>query len=476
MTTHQMIGRVQSVTNGGQLARPRRAREPNTRLRELIAEARWTGQGLARAVDAAGGEIGLSLTYDRTAVAHWLGGSRPPARVASLVAEVFSRRLGRVVTVRDTGLGAPGVGIPWQPDPHSDHVTELVELCSADADPSHRGALRELVYNVAAVKRATEISASPFIAGDPADSHRAQAVRTMVRLFSTADGLFGGGHIRHALTAYLAGDAVRWLRGSRREDAGRGLTAAVGELSYLAAFVCFDSCLQGLAQRYYVASLGLAAEAGDAALQSTVLRGMSVQAYGLRHHRDAYQLAEAAVDIGGRGVPLAPARAAGLAGQLAVAAAADGRRRAAAAHLLRAEDLLRASEPSDEPVGAYHISALCYHEAEVRAAAGDARGAIDVLSSSIRQRPGAERRSRLVTVARLAQLQLDVGHLDAACATIDVLRKDYPYLHSPRVEGMLDSLRTRLLPYSRSREVRAALDGIRTLRGQDPGTGAHPGR
>jgi hypothetical protein len=124
---------------------------------------------------------------------------------------------------------------------------------------------------------------------------------------------------------------------------------------------------------------------------------------------------------------------------------------------------LERAEPSEEPVGAYHRSALSYHEAEVRAASGDVRGAIDVLSASIRQRPGAERRSRLVTVARLAQLQLELGHLDAACATIDVLRKDYPYLHSARVAAMVDALRTRLLPYSRNAQARAALDGIRGL-------------
>jgi len=37
-------------------------------------------------------------------------------------------------------------------------------------------------------------------------------------------------------------------------------------------------------------------------------------------------------------------------------------------------------------------------------------------------------------------------------------------MHSARVEAMLESLRTRLPPYSRNAEARATLDGIRALR------------
>jgi hypothetical protein len=98
------------------------------------------------------------------------------------------------------------------------------------------------------------------------------------------------------------------------------------------------------------------------------------------------------------------------------------------------------------------------------AAAGDRRAAIDVLSSSIRQRPGGERRSRAVTMARLAHLQLDVGHLEAACATVGKLCEDVPYLHSARTADSLDALRMRLRPFSRNQDARAALVRISILR------------
>jgi hypothetical protein len=214
----------------------------------------------------------------------------------------------------------------------------------------------------------------------------------MTGLFSTADSLFGGTHIRPALTAYLSGDVAHWLRNPGPPEARRELTAAVAELGYLAAFVCFDSGLHGLAQRYYLASLGLAEHSGDPMLRATILRGMSVQAYSLRHVRDALRLAEAA-DAHSRGLP--PARAAALAGQLAVASAANGLRREASTHLRRAESLLDECDSADEPVGAYHRSSLGHQTAEVLAAGGDRRGAIGVLSSSIRQRPDGDRRPAL---------------------------------------------------------------------------------
>lgn len=448
----------------GDRAVPANFRTPNARLRELIGEARWTGQGLARAVNAAGGELGLTLTYDRTAVSHWLSGSRPPATVARLAAEALSRRLGRVVTVQDTGLGPPGLRstAPADDGPRSDDgTTRLLELCAADADPSRRAALRDLVYSVAEL-RAASLPAD-VVAHQEKRAHRSQrahAVRTMTGFFSLADNLFGGSHIRPALTAYLSGDVAHWLRDLGASGLRREFGAAVAELAYLAAFVCFDSGLHGLAQRYYLASLSLARHTGDTPLQATILRGMSVQAHSLRHVGEALQLAEAA-DAHGRHLP--SARAAAVAGQLAVASAANGLHREAAAQLRRAEHLLERYGAADEPTGAYHRSSLDHQTAVVLAAGGDRGAAIGMLAASIRQRPDGERRSRAVTVARLAHLQLDVGHLEAACATVDLLCTDYPYLHTARVADSLDALRSRLRPFSRNADARATLGRISTL-------------
>ena len=443
-------------------------RTPNTRLRRLIGEARWTGQALARAVNRAGAEAGLTLTYDRTAVAHWLAGVRPSAQVGKLVAEVLSRRLGRVLTLQDVGFGAPGMPPVAEtarvPATRPDSVARLAELCAADADPARRAALRELVFSVAALIGAAGRGYHPPEPPPPPVApgrERAQMVRAMTGMFSAADGSFGGGHIRPALTAYLSGHVVRWLREPARPGAWNELAAAVAELVYLAAFVSYDCALSGLAQRYYLTALGLAEQAGAAALHATILRGMSVQAYGLRHHRAALRLAEAAA---GRATMLPAPCAAALFGQLAVAEAVNGRLREAGAQLSRAERLLDRSGAADGPVGAFHSAALHYQAAEVQAAAGNPRGAITLLSTSILQRPGEERRSRAVTTARLAQLQLEVGYLEAACATVAELCDDYPYLSSVRVDAALDGLRLRLRSFSGNGEARAAAARIATVR------------
>ncbi len=52
-------------------------RVANAWLGDLLAEAGWSGAELARAVNALGTLHGLALRYDRTAVAHWLSGTRP---------------------------------------------------------------------------------------------------------------------------------------------------------------------------------------------------------------------------------------------------------------------------------------------------------------------------------------------------------------------------------------------------------------
>lgn len=62
-----------------------------------------------------GAERGLRLRYDRTAVVPWLSGTRPCPLAPELIAEAFTCRLGRRITVADTELGlrnSPRGGAP----------------------------------------------------------------------------------------------------------------------------------------------------------------------------------------------------------------------------------------------------------------------------------------------------------------------------------------------------------------------------
>ncbi|MER6118202.1 regulator [Streptomyces sp. NPDC001743] len=81
-------------------------RTPNRRLASLIAEAGFSHAGLARRVDQLGLEHGLDLRYDKTSVTRWLRGQQPRGTTPALIAEVFTRRLGRRLSTQDLGLDA----------------------------------------------------------------------------------------------------------------------------------------------------------------------------------------------------------------------------------------------------------------------------------------------------------------------------------------------------------------------------------
>ncbi|MFX4294072.1 regulator [Streptomyces bohaiensis] len=91
---------------GGTTSPPSTRRSPNRQLATLIAEAGFSHAGLARRVDQLGLEHGLDLRYDKTSVTRWLRGQRPRGTTPALIAEVFTRRLGRRLTAQDLGLEA----------------------------------------------------------------------------------------------------------------------------------------------------------------------------------------------------------------------------------------------------------------------------------------------------------------------------------------------------------------------------------
>ncbi|MDI3408282.1 hypothetical protein [Streptomyces cavernicola] len=83
-------------------------RTPNDRLRERLEEAEWNGAELARAVNAAGRQAGVRVSYDRSNVSHWLAGTRPRPSARDLLVRAFAKRLGRLVTVEELGFGTVG--------------------------------------------------------------------------------------------------------------------------------------------------------------------------------------------------------------------------------------------------------------------------------------------------------------------------------------------------------------------------------
>jgi hypothetical protein len=425
-------------------------RAPNRRLRALLDEAGWTQGALARAVNALGAEIGAELAYDRTAVAHWLAGTRPRSPVPRLAAEALTRRLGRRVTPAEAGFPA-GPREPAPPDP----VAGFVSLCRTDADAARRAALRQRPYRVAeaVVPRppsGPELPPGPGGPGGcphrPLGSRAAEtaALHDAVSFFAASIDTHGGRHARSALAAYLADDVTPLLTASRPARQRRELLVAASRLAFLLARMHEDGQRHGAAQRYYTFAHWLAGESGDRTSWSVVLRAMSAQAQRLGHLPAALQLAEAAA----RGTHGAPAaHQSYVQAQLAVVHGASGDRREALAALLRAERAAERAGSGATPFDRYPRAALLFQTSAVLEALGDLSGALAALRRATGERAVSDVRGHALTQARCGELLLRAGRLDEACWAWESFLAARERLRSGEAERALKQMKQALRPH-----------------------------
>ncbi|GAA3882614.1 hypothetical protein GCM10022243_54050 [Saccharothrix violaceirubra] len=207
-----------------------------------------------------------------------------------------------------------------------------------------------------------------------------------------------------------------WLEGSYTETVGRDLFAATAELAHLVGWMSGDAGHQGPAQRYYLHSHRLAAEAGAAETAATALRGLADQALDLGHVATAVRLAEAADRTGGT-VPEPKARAY-YATTHARAAAADHDPATARARLTAAHTAIGHADPTPGTSWAAHYSPSRWaHEtARVHHRLGDLDAAEEHLHHALHL--GIDRRRTQAQVtADLGHVLLHRGDLDAALDT-----------------------------------------------------------
>ena len=298
-------------------------RTPNRQLAALIAEAGFSNAGLARRVDQLGLEHGLDLRYDKTSVTRWLRGQQPRGTTPALIAEVFTRRLGRRLTAQDLGLDACApvyAGLEFAATPE-----EAVDIVSGlwRKDSGSHAELRKIAFTPAGLvvpsrdwligraddrvahgdqpsrvppqgrPAAPRLTAPPEPGVPPARRTRTERGpgQRVTELFRALDHAYGGGHARQALVRYLEHEAEPMLRGAYGEQTGRHLFAAASDLTRLAGWTSYDIGAHGLAQRYFVQALRLAQAAGDRVYGAYVLITMSRQAVYLGHGREAVQLA-----------------------------------------------------------------------------------------------------------------------------------------------------------------------------------------
>ncbi|WP_405898840.1 tetratricopeptide repeat protein [Streptomyces sp. NBC_00727] len=436
-------------------------REPNGALGRLLTESRWTYRQFARAVNRVGTEMGTPLRYDESAVSHWLGGTVPRGAVRVCVLEALSRRLGRPVTHAEAGLPVPRDHSPTA----ADTVEGLIDLGRQDMDPSRRSVLGAGLFSVALT-----------IPGWPDVIGRAEAVQSgrvrrigmnevdmviaMTERVSELDDQFGGRHARPMAASFMVNTVASYLRADAPEDVRKAMLSAASDLLYLTGYMAVDEGLHGLAQRYYVKALELAGTAEDHLTYCTTLRGMSVQAIDLRHGGKAMELADAAAAASPKA---GPRMLAFLAGQQAHAAAQTGDRTRALRYIREAETAMDRAESRGKAFGSYDPASLNYHISQVRYELGDVTGAIEAMQQSDKVRYSVYRRARVRHRAMLAERQLEVGHLEAACDTWHQALDDYPMVQSGRADDRVRTMFGLLRPHLKNATARDLYDRGRTI-------------
>ncbi|MET9911696.1 regulator [Streptomyces sp. NPDC006476] len=470
-------------------------RTPNRQLAALIAEAGFSNAGLARRVDQLGLEHGLDLRYDKTSVTRWLRGQQPRGTTPALIAEVFTRRLGRRLTAQDLGLDAcapvyAGLEFAGTPEEAIDIVSGLWRK-----DSGSHAELRKIAFTPAGlvvpsrdwligrpddkVARAEQPARLPPQGRPAVPRQRGQgdrgpgqrvtggdinALRSVGELFRTLDDMYGGGHARQALVRYLEHECEPMLRGTYGEETGRKLFAAAADLTRLAGWTSYDIAAHGLAQRYFVQALRLAQAAGDRAYGSYVLVTMSRQAVYLGHGREAVQLARVAQQGAGTNAPpvvqallhAAEARGHGVLGEV----------RNCTASLVRAERALEAARPGDE----VPYWARFFDEAQLADEFGHAhrdlqqfRAAVQHAERSLQLRAPAYARSRLFCRVVLASARLGLGELDQACALGAEAASAAADMRSVRATEYVRDFERRLEPYKDAAPVRGYRDKVAAL-------------
>ncbi|GGP17228.1 hypothetical protein LDL08_42060 [Nonomuraea glycinis] len=438
---------------------PKRAHPiSNTALAAAINQAGWTHAAVARHVNDISAENGVRLYYDRSTIGHWLTGTIPRPEGICAAVEAFRRRLHNP-GLTPAGLGWPDVPTvpgptddPWQGDP----VARLTALGEDDM-LDRRTMLTASAFSLAGytVPARRPLISSPRAGAREAGTGDVARIRATTRHFGELEDLYGGGHARRSVAAYLVHDVAPLLHGTigrARPD----LFRATAELVYLAAYMAMDDGVNGLAMRYYIQAVRLADEAGDRTLRATALRSMAVQARQLGHNREALALADAAASsLDSRG----PQRTlAWITGMRAEAHAGVADRRDALALLRRAEAQLERADslPETEWTGNYRRESFEHQSGLVLTQLGDHAAAARHYTASMSTRRPIERRTRALIGLRAAHAHLLAGDVDQAAATVLDLGADVQSISSARVRHEVRQIRAGWQPYRSSAHVAAA--------------------
>jgi hypothetical protein len=283
------------------------------------------------------------------------------------------------------------------------------------------------------------------------------------------DHRVGGGYACGTVLQFLTTVVDPMLRGAYSDNVGRDLFAAAARLYDLAAFMCFDSNRNGLAQQLFGIALQMA-DMSDPKLGAHIRADMAIQAHHLGRTTDALAISEAGVDAARR-----TSSASTLARCLSIRA-----RAMALAHdavnsdrtLNEAELALERSHFNDEPqwIRFFNPHQLATESMYVAADLRRPRHVRRHAAGAFAPRSAMQRRHVLAT-ATLAYSYLagprpashDIEH---ACHLLGSVASDLPSLTSTRALHAVNTTRRRLARSATNPAVTGLEDKLRAAFGQ----------
>ncbi|MBW5485083.1 DNA-binding protein NsdB [Streptomyces bambusae] len=274
---------------------------PNTRLNDLFGLAGWSKGELARMVNRQAAAMGHhQLATDTSRVRRWIEvGETPREPVPTVLAALFTERLGRVVTIEDLGFvrqrrtskrqpdGAKDNpdGLPWAPERTAAVLTEFTGmdlmlnrrgLMGAGAALTAGSALSSAMYDWIRTDPAPATRSAPR-SGDayqadpagydryeaaPIGSQEIEALERSVEVFRAWDASRGGGLQRKAVVGQL-NEVGGMLAYHHPDHLQRRLWGVAANLAVLAGWMSHDVGLEPTAQKYFVIAAHAAREGGD---------------------------------------------------------------------------------------------------------------------------------------------------------------------------------------------------------------------
>ncbi|MGW2254408.1 MFS transporter [Kitasatospora sp. NPDC001660] len=465
-------------------------RGPNERLGTLLSLAQISNAGLARRVNDLGAQRGLTLRYDKTSVARWVGkGMVPQGPVPHLIATAIGGKLGRPVPLEEIGLGdtdpAPELGLAFPRDV-AEAVRSATDLWRVDLDlrrgPGGGRWSDSLAGTFSVAAYATPVSRwliNPADGSVARDVPRAASESTPYRVgHSDAaklreaaqearrwDSKYGGGDWRSSMVPEcLRVEAAPLLLASYSDAVGRALFGATAELTRLAGWMAFDTGQHEAAQRYYIQALRLARAAADVPLGGYVLASMSLQAGYRGFAEEAVDLAQAALE---RNRGLATARTMSFFHLVEARAQAKARNAAACATALgAAESALeraRAGDPDPSWIDFYAYDRLAADAAECFRDLGVPSKVRQFTREALAKPTEGFVRSHGLRLVVSAMAEAEAGNLDAAVAAGERAVEVAGRISSQRSREYVVEMLRRLEPFQGERRVRELAERARAV-------------